>query len=162
MSVEFHDYSMQVKAALDEKAAQFLEEAAIELKTAAQKNSRVDTGHLKELWNYVINGNAAIIGNPLENAIWEEFGTGEYAVGGKGHGGGYWVYVKGSRGGGKEHGKRYTLQKAKQIVAMMRAEGLDAYYTSGKRPNHTLQRAYQSAKGKIINRAKQIFGELGG
>ena len=84
------------------------------------------------------------------------------AVGGKGHGGGYWVYVKGSRGGGKEHGKRYTLQKAKQIVAMMRAEGLDAYYTSGKRPNHTLQRAYQSAKGKIINRAKQIFGELGG
>ena len=151
---------MNEKLTLEEKAAQWLEEAAIELKTAAQDNSRVDTGDLKQHWDYVIDGNEATVGNPLENAIWEEFGTGEYAVGGKGHGGGYWVYVKGSRGGGKNHGKRYSLQKAKQIVAMMRAEGLDAYYTSGKRPNHTLQRSFDSRKSTILNRAKKIFGEL--
>lgn len=135
MSVEFHDYSLQVKAALDEKAAQFLEEAAFEVESAARRNSRVRSGQLKGSWTHIVNGNEATIGSPLQNAIWEEFGTGEYASGTEPGRKGGWVY---------------------------RDAAGDWHFTHGKRPNHTLQRAFESTKGKIINRAKQIFGELGG
>ena len=37
MSVEFQDFSIQVKEALDEKAIQFLEEAASEIESAAKR-----------------------------------------------------------------------------------------------------------------------------
>lgn len=135
MSVEFHDYSMQVKAALDEKAAQFLEEAASEVESAARRNSRVRSGQLKGSWTHIVEGNEATIRSPLQNAIWEEFGTGEYASGTEPGRKGGWVY---------------------------RDAAGDWHFTRGKTPNHTLQRAFESTKGKIINRAKQIFGELGG
>ncbi len=135
MSVEFQDFSVQVKESVGEKAAQFLEEAAAEIESAAKRNSRVDTGQLKGSWDHQVNESAqeATIGSPLQNAIWEEFGTGEYAAGGDGRKGG-WYYVD-SEGNG--------------------------HFTHGKKPNHTLQKAFDSTKAAIIRRAKQIFGEMG-
>lgn len=134
MGVEFHDFSIQVKEALDEKAVAFLYEAAGELQSQAARNSRVDTGQLKGSWNYKVDegDKEATIGSPLENAIWEELGTGEYAANGDGRQGG-WFYVDDK---GKGH------------------------FTRGKTPNHTLQRAFDSKKNAIINRARQIFGDL--
>lgn len=71
----------------------------------------------------------------MQNAIWEEYGTGEYAAGGDGRKGG-WVY---------------------------RDAAGDWHFTFGKRPNHTLQRAFESTKGKavkLIERAiKEAVGE---
>lgn len=160
MSVEFQDFSIQVKEALNEAALIGLELAASEIKTQAARNSRTDTGHLKGSWEYVVDESAykATIGSPLENAIWEEFGTGEYAT--EGSRGGYWVFVKGGdSGGNKKLGKRYSLEKAKQIVAMMRADGLDAYYTKGKKPNHTLQKAFESKKNAAIRLIKRSVKE---
>ena len=134
MSVEFHDYSIKVKAALDEKTAQFLEEAASEVESAARRYSRVRSGQLKGSWTHIVDGKEASIGSPLQNAIWEEYGTGEYAAGGDGRKGG-WVY---------------------------RDAAGDYHFTRGKKPNHTLQRAFENRKNAILKRAKQIFGELGG
>lgn len=135
MSVEFQDYSLQVKAALDDKALAFLEEAASEIESAARRNSRVDSGQLKGSWTHLVDESAgeATIGSPLENAIWEEFGTGEYAAKGDGRKGG-WSYQD---------------------------DAGDWHHTKGKKPNRTLQRAFDSKKAAIVNRAKQIFGELG-
>lgn len=133
MPVEFQDFSIQVKAALNEKTAQFLEEAASKVESAARRNSRVASGQLKGSWAHQIAEHSATVGSPLENAIWEEFGTGEYAAGGDGRKGG-WVY---------------------QDVAG------EYHFTRGKTPNHTLQRAFDSTKNKIIARAKSLFGELG-
>lgn len=161
MAVEFQDFSIQVKEALNEAALIGLELAASEIKTQAARNSRADTGHLKGSWEQIVDESAykATIGSPLENAIWEEFGTGEYATEGS-HGGGYWVFVKdGDSGGEKKLGKRYSLEKAKQIVAMMRADGLDAYYTKGKKPNRTLQRAFESKKNTAIRLIKRSIKE---
>lgn len=164
MSVQFEDFSIQVKEVCDDKALQFLEEAASEIESAAKRGSRVASGQLKGSWNHLVDEGAyeATVGSPLENAIWEEFGTGEHAIQG-GHGGGYWVFVKDGNGNSSSNpvGKRYSLEKAKQIVAMMRADGLDAYYTKGKKPNRTLQKAFDSKKAVVIKRAKQLFGELG-
>ena len=160
--IEFTDNRVQINRAIDDAIGAFLLEASAEIVSAAARGSRVDSGQLKGSWKANVDESegVAVIGSELENAIWEEFGTGEYATKG-GHGGGYWVFVKdgnGSGGGSNPVGKRYSLEKAKKIVAMMRADGLDAYYTNGKKPNHTLQKAFDANKEKIIRRARQIFG----
>lgn len=131
MSVEFQDFSVQVKAAIDDAALAFLEEAASEVESAARRNSRVDTGQLKGSWAHVVDVSSQIatIGSPLENAIWEEYGTGEYAAEGNGRKGG-WFYVD--------------------------AKG-EGHFTRGKKPNRTLQRAFEACRAKIIRRAEQIF-----
>ena len=135
MAVEFQDFSIQVKEILDEKAIQFLEEAASEIESAAKRGSRVDSGQLKGSWTHLVDESAyeATVGSPLQNAIWEEFGTGEYAAAGDGRKGG-WSYKDDSG---------------------------DWHHTKGKKPNHTLQRAFDSRKAAIIRRAKQIFKGLG-
>lgn len=131
--VEFEDFSIKVMEALDDTALRFLEEAASEIESQAQRNSRKDTGQLKGSWAHIVDDGKmeATIGSPLENAIWEEFGTGEYAV----------------KGDGRKGGWSYQDDKG------------DWYHTKGKKPNRTLQRAFENTKGKIINRAKQIFKE---
>lgn len=135
MAVEFLDFSIQVKEAMNDKALQFLEEAASEIESAARRNSRVDTGQLKGSWNHQVDESAkeAQIGSPLQNAIWEEFGTGEYALHGDGRKGG-WTYQD---------------------------DDGDWHHTNGKTPNRTLHNAFESKKAAIIRRAKQIFKGLG-
>lgn len=135
MAVEFRDFSIQVKNAMEDKAIAFLEEAAAEIESAAKRNSRVDTGQLKGSWTHLVDESTleATVGSPLENAIWEEFGTGEYAAESNGRKGG-WSYQD---------------------------DAGDWHHTKGKTPNRTLQRAFDSKKAAITNRAKQIFGELG-
>ena len=93
-SVKFEDYSVQVEGVLEEAAIAYLHEAAGELVAQTKRNqTRVGTGQTKGQWTYVVDEDKlqATIGNPLENAIWEEFGTGEYALNGDGRKGG-WVY----------------------------------------------------------------------
>lgn len=129
--VEFKDNRIQVNRAIDDAVGAFLLEASAEIVSAAARGSRKDTGQLKGSWkaNVDESSGVATIGSELENAIWEEFGTGEYAAKGDGRKGG-WSYQDDS---GNWH------------------------HTTGKKPNRTLQRAFDSEKGKIINRAKQIF-----
>ena len=55
MSVEFQDFSIQVKEALDDKALIFLEEAASEIESAAKRGSRVDSGQLKGSWAHLVD-----------------------------------------------------------------------------------------------------------
>lgn len=134
MSVEFHDYRIQVKGALNNKAVVFLEEAASEIESAAARNTPVDSGQLKGAWTHVVDANKkeATIGNPIEYAIWVEMGTGEYALEGNGRRGG-WVYYDDS---GKRH------------------------FTYGSKPVRMLHNAFVSMKNAIIRRAEQIFGGL--
>lgn len=131
MSVQFDDFSMQVKAALEEAAVQFLYEAAGELASQTARNSPVDTGQLKNSWQYKVDENKleATIGSPLENAIWNEYGTGEYALEGNGRKGG-WSYKD-------DHG--------------------DWHHTFGKKPERTFDKAYKGLKPKIIKRAEDVL-----
>lgn len=120
MNVEFEDYSIKVKEALNEGAIKGLYEAVVEIQAQAADNSRVDEGHLRNSWKYKVDENKmeATIGSPLENAIWEEFGTGEYAVNGNGRKGG-WLYED---------------------------KNGETVFTRGKTPNRTLQRAFAMKK----------------
>ena len=130
-NVKFEDFSMQVKAAIEEAAIQFLYEGAGELVSQTARNSPVDTGQLKGSWNYEVDESKqeAVIGSPLENAIWNEFGTGEYAAEGDGRKGG-WSYKD-------DHG--------------------DWHFTKGKAPQRTFFKAYKSLKPKLIKRAEEVL-----
>ena len=103
MSVEFHDFRVQCKEAIAEHGDAFLEEAASEIESAAASNTPgVFNGELKGQWTHIVDSNKkeAVIGNPLEPAIWFEMGTGEYALKGKGRKGGWAYYDEKKRNGG--------------------------------------------------------------
>ena len=131
MAIEFHDYRLQVKDAINDNAIAFLYEAAGEIQSQTMRNSRVKTGQTKGSWDYMVNDDLleATIGSSLENAIWEEFGTGEYALKGNGRKGG-WFYVD-------EDGK--------------------GHFTHGKKPIRALWNAYSELKPKLIKRASSLF-----
>ena len=162
--VEFTDNSVQVKAELNKALIAFLREASAEIKTQAERNTPVgESSQLRRSWDTVIDEGKlqAIIGNTLEYAIYNELGTGEYALEGKGRKG-YWVFVKdGSTGNMSRSSKTYTLAEAKRIMAYLRKKGLEAYYTNGIRPKRMLYKAFIMWKPKIQARAKQIFKSRG-
>lgn len=131
MAVEFHDYTIQVKNAIDDKINIVLEECAGEVESQVKRNTRVDTGKTKNSWRHKVvdSEHTAYIGSDYENAIWEEFGTGEYAIEGNGRKGG-WAY-KDAKG--------------------------DWYFTHGKKPSRAFWNAYNSLKSKIINHIQNSF-----
>lgn len=170
MAVEFHDFSIKVKEAIEDAAVAFLSEAAGELEAQVKRNIPNKGSwntELKQSFKYLVDEGKleATIGSPMERSLWNEYGTGEFSDSPKGGRKGYWVYVKGN-----EHpndnsyfykgGKQYTLQEAKQIVAMMRADGLDAWYTKGQTPNRSMRKAYTKMKPKIIRLAQERFKKL--
>lgn len=170
MSVEFHDFSIEVKDVLEEKALQFLYEAAGELEAQTKRNVPAKGRWFddqRDKWKYEVDEGKleAVVGNPWERSLWVEFGTGEYSISPKGGRKGYWIYVKeddgGNAGAGSTYaykgGKAYTLDEAKKLVAMMREDGLDAHYTKGQQPYKPFQKAYTKLRPKFIRMAEQIF-----
>ena len=121
----FEDYTIEVQKAMDSRINAVLEECAGEMESAVKRNSRVDTGKTKNSFRHHVDDSShtATIGSSDENAIWEEFGTGEYALEGNGRKGG-WAY-----------------QDAKG----------DWHFTHGKKPSRAFWKAYNSLKSKIIN-----------
>ena len=129
--VKFEDFSLKVIGALDDAVIEYLHEAGATLQRQAANNTRIGTGETAGKWGYVVDESKGVctIGNPLQNAIWEEFGTGEYALQNNGRKGG-WHYQD-------EEGKWH--------------------HTYGKTPTRALYNAYVTKKGAIIARAEQVF-----
>lgn len=123
MALEFEDYSIEVKAALNEAVIAFLHEAAGELESQVKRNTPVDTGQLKGSWDYKVyeQKGEAVIGSPLENAIWNEFGTGQYALHGDG---------------------RKTPWKYQDVKG-------EWHTTTGKRPQRSFHYAFEFVKPKL-------------
>lgn len=132
--VEFQDFSVKVKAAMDDRINAVLEECAGELESQTKRNSRVDTSKTKNSFQHYVDtaDHEAYIGSNYENAIWEEFGTGEHALNGNGRKGG-WAYEDPKTG--------------------------ETIWTHGKKPSRAFWNAYISLKNAII---KRIQGFLKG
>lgn len=165
--VEFQDFSMEVKAELNETTIAWLHETCNEIAAQAQRNCQMDDEgkQLKGSYSAVVdesNGEGKV-GSPLEAVYWEEFGTGEYADTGKNGGKpgreGWWVYVKGGSGYNGPTGKYNSKQAAEAVAASMRADGYDAYATNGRRPNYTLEKAFDSVKEKAKQQLETLLKE---
>lgn len=125
--IKFEDNSIKVKAAIESRISAVLEECAGEMESRVKRNSRVDTGKTKNSFRHQITSSGkkheAVIGSSDENAIWEEFGTGEYAL----------------KGNGRKGGWSYKDEKG------------EWHHTKGKTPSRAFWKAYTSLKTKLIN-----------
>lgn len=158
--VVFEDFTIKVLGAVDTNINAALEEVAAELESAVKRNQDKfnKTGQTSGGWEHHVDPvlHEAVVGNSRENALWEEFGTGEHAVNGDGRPG-YWVFVKGSGGKSKKLKKYYTLDEAKKVMAILRSKGLEAYYTNGKKPRRHFQNAINAKKSKLIKRLQNCM-----
>ena len=134
MSVVFKDYSKIVLQKIQETGETFLEEVGGEVESQTKQNTKVKTGKTKGSWEHVVNTDKmeVQIGSRYKNALWEELGTGIYALNGDGRKN-KWVYRT-------PDGKFHT--------------------TVGKKPRRALYRAYTSKKNAIIREARRRFKEL--
>lgn len=131
--IEFKDFSIEVRSTMNKIARSVLEEVCGELESQVKRNTKVDTGQTKNSWTHKLQSSGdehtGIIGSPLENAIWEEFGTGDYALNGDGRKGG-WFYVD-EKGNG--------------------------HFTHGKHPRRPLHKAYATKKNWVIKHIQDAF-----
>ena len=129
--VRFKDNSIQVKRALEGAIEAYLNEAGGEVVSQTKRNTPVDTGQLKGSWDYVVDMSKrkCTIGSPLENAIWTELGTGEFALNGDGRKGGW----------------KYKDKKG------------EWHFTRGKKPKRSLYKAFTSSKGPLKRRAAEVL-----
>lgn len=134
MGVKFTNNSIKVKTALKEAGVVWLHEACGEIEAQTKRNSKVLTGKTKGSYQYRVDEESleGVVGSDSQNAIWEEFGTGEYAINGDGRKGG-WFY-KDERGNG--------------------------HFTHGKKAKRPMFRAYTALKAQLQKMAQEKFGGL--
>ena len=134
MSVVFKDFTKIVLDKIHETGETFLEEVGGEVEAQTKRNTKVDTGKTKNSWEHVVNTDKmeVQIGSRYKNALWEELGTGIYALNGDG-------------------------RKTKWVY---RTEDGKFHATVGKKPRRALYRAFESKKNLIIREAKRRFKEL--
>ena len=133
----FEDNTVQIKKVASDAIEAALLEASAEIVSQTARNTRVKTGKTKGSWaanvNKTSDGYIATIGSPEENAIWEEFGTGEHALNGNGRKGG-WGYEDPDTG--------------------------ETIWTHGKKPTRAFWKAFTSTKPKIIQHFRETFGSM--
>ena len=131
MSVEFTDNSEKIKIILEQASVAGREAAAAEVESQAIQNTPVDTGQLKGAWGHVVDEKKIIatIGNTLENAIFTEYGTGEYAL----------------DNNGRKTPWRYQDAKG------------NWYTTTGKKPIRMLFNAFLTKKNTVIRIIEQHY-----
>ena len=138
------------------EAIAWLEEAGGEIKSQAASNSRRASGETAGSFRHEVDTENMVcaIGSDLENALWEEFGTGEYALNGDGRAGAWYVPVK------SYTGKRKPTYNGK-VVIVHGKNGVDFYKTNGKRGTRALFNAFNSLKGPVQNKVQMNFKDLG-
>lgn len=147
--VVFEDYTIKVQGAMDDRINAVLEECAGELESQVKRNSRVDTGKTKNSFRHYVDeaSHTAYIGSSDENAIWEEFGTGEYALQGNGRKGGWWY-----------KNPKASFNKDGSVRKNSKHQGY--IFTKGKKPSRAFWNAYTSLKTKIINHIQEVLKGL--
>lgn len=168
MPMQFIDNSIKIQGAINDATKAWLIEAANEVKSHAQRNCKmIEEGseigkQLKGSYKTDIrevDSGKAYVGTDMEAGYWEEFGTGSFAENGKGRRG-WWVYVKDGTEHAPNGGITYaSREEAEGVAAGMRAQGMDAYATNGREPNHTLQNAFIQTTPKAEARLAQIIQE---
>lgn len=77
-NIEFEDFGLKVRDTMNQLLRIALDEVGAEIESQAARNTRVSSGETKRQWYHLVEQNEqeakVTVGNPLENAIWEEFG----------------------------------------------------------------------------------------
>lgn len=134
MDIHIETHEDEVIMKFKQDAVAWLHEACGELVSAVRNNQRVRTGRTRQSWRYVIDEEQleGCVASDSENAVYEEFGTGEYALDGNGRKGGWW----------------YVDEKGV------------GHFTRGKRPQRPLYKAYMALRNVIIASAQERFRDM--
>ncbi len=136
-TVELKDYTDKILSSFERKTNVFLLEVKDSIASQASLNSPVDTGGLSRsfLTDSFVDKKEKIayIGSSLKYSIYQELGTGEYALEGNGRKGG-WTYKSNKDG--------------------------KFYHTRGIKPQRILYQALLTKKPLITSQAKKILGTV--
>lgn len=172
-NVEFYDYSDTVKKTLRGIGVRWLLESAnamvsqVKRKVSTKGWTKAERVSLRDSYDYIVSGKDGVaqVGSTLEQAYWEEFGTGSHADtaknGGKEGRSGWWIYTPDSEGPEGYQSYEYaTEEDAKEMAAFIKAAyGKKAVVTNGREPNYTLEKSYLLVKPKVI---RNLENELKG
>lgn len=154
-SIKLTNNLPKIQGKVETTALQWLEEASGELESQTKRNSTSASGQTKNSWSHKVDRGAgeAVVGSDLTNAIWEEYGTGEFAAEGNGRGSPWYVPVE-AVGGGKK--PSYNGQ----VIIVYGKNGQAFYKTNGKKPKMMLHKAWDKvipkAKKELANKLKKI------
>lgn len=148
------DNSFVVKEALGKLEEKFLTEAALVIESQVKQNTEADSHQTEEHWkSYVdVSNHESVIGNDLINAVYEEYGTGDYAMKPSRKGIPWYVPVEGYTG------KKKPTYNGRVVIVSFK-NGRSYYKTNGKKPRRALFKAFETKKSAIIRRAYQIAKE---
>lgn len=161
MSVEFKDFSARLKTVCNEVGNVWLNKWGNSIASKAKDTSQLDGDagvELRKSYRAEVNTGKgeAIVGTPLEQGYWEEYGTGEHAVR-EPHRRGWWVYSDDYEGNG---GKILKEAQAKAIAA---SSGGELHATDGRDPHYTLENAFKTlsprAQADLQRMMKERFGK---
>ena len=165
----FEDFTGEVTEEIENIILNWLEESASELES--QTITRTNKGssgsgayytNIAEKWTHIVDKTKyeAIIGNPMENALWIEYGTGEYALHGDGRKD-WWIFIEDSTGRSSNESRHYkTKEEAKRMVAYLRSKGIKAGYTNGQAPKRPLHHAFTQNEKPIKEELKNKLGRM--
>ena len=133
-SVSLETHILEAVDRIDSITEQFLTEIGALIAADAAAMSPVDEGQLKGSWDYVVDiaEHSVTVGSSLENAVWNEFGTGTHAANGDGRSSPWYVPVAGYTG------SRKPAYKGK-VTVVYGKNGVRYFKTDGKAAQHTLQ-----------------------
>lgn len=154
----FIDNRNEVKDAIRRSCVNSISEMCGELVSQTARNSRVKTGKTKGSYQYRVDEEKleGYVGSSEENAIWEELGTGEYALNSNGRKGGWWIKV----GNGKNEIPLPTAEKYSWVKVRKKNGVLTYVFTYGKKPTKPMTKAYTSLKNVLQKKAQELFGGI--
>lgn len=147
-TIKLTDHLPEISDAIKQIALNWLEETSGELEAQTKRATTSDTGQTKNSWTHKVDANAmeAVTGSDLENAIWEEYGTGEYAAEGDGRKGAWYVPVESVTGT-----KKPTFNG--EVIVVYGRGGRAYYKTNGKHPKKPLHNSWD----RVIPKAKKAL-----
>lgn len=159
--IRIEDHTGEALKELDSRVEAVLEawgqQGVSHVKNVITREGRIDTDAMRGSITHQVqkSEDAVYVGTNNEYAPYHEYGTGKYASDGKGRQG-WWVYVPGSSNKKSQNPKIYTREQAAQIVARMRAQGLDAHITQGIKPIHMIKNGI----GDHVDEFKRIAEDI--
>ena len=164
MEIVFEDFTGEVTKEIESIILNWLEEGAsqIESETIARTGAKTYFREIAEKWTHIVDKSKyeAIIGNPMENSLWIEFGTGEYAINGDGRQD-YWIFIEDSTGKSSNESRHYkTKEEAKSMVAYLRSKGIKAGYTKGQEAKRPLYHTCNNNEKELKELLKSRLGRM--
>lgn len=161
VKVKVESNRVEVLGEVSDAVNNWLEEVLGEVETKAKRNTAVGQvagGKTKSGWQHKVDriNHIGVVGNTEQTAIWNELGTGDYALNSDGRKGGWYIPIGEAEGMISEE-----VVEAYNFKVVYGRNGMRYAFTHGMKPKRMLHNAVESSKGLIEKSLKDKLKELG-